>query len=81
MTIIRGAQERRQSLAGHVYTLPVVHELALEDHPRAGRPAASPCLQTGVESARDRHERQRARVQASLLLSRRHDCPTHRRWA
>jgi hypothetical protein len=77
MTIVSTARERQQSIAGHVYTLPVVQELARQDHTPSSYEATSPS--TAGESARDRHERQRARVQASLLLSRRHDSPTHRR--
>ena len=45
------------------------------------RPAAPDEPVKRLASGRDDHERQRALVRASLLVSRRRDAPTHRRWA
>jgi hypothetical protein len=72
----------RKSVAAHVYAIPLVIELASDGHPRAlGLPEHPPSDRIAAHSPRDEHTRQRARVQASLLLSCRRDRPTHRRWA
>ena len=52
-------------------------EVARPNH----RPAARDEPVKRLASGQDDHERQRALVRASLLVSRRRDAPTHRRWA
>jgi hypothetical protein len=65
-------------LSNHVAQAVIDERLRSASERRASQSAASP-----VEPAahHDMHWRQRALVQASLLLSRRGDRPTARRWA